>query len=249
MNRASLGSSQRILIKVGSRLLADSPTGLPGILADQICSPAMAHRQFGIVSSGAIALGGVALGWNARPTELSQLQAAAAIGQNTLIKHWGHAFAAYGRTIAQVLLTHEDLSTPGRAQNAKGAMNTLLNAGVIPIVNENDTVATEEITYGDNDKLAALLCAPLSIDLLILLTDVDGVMQDGAPIAHLTEKTSQTLHTWQSMGPGSGGMRSKIDSALLAAKAGCPALIANGTTPRCISSLLAGDDLGTLVTA
>ena len=176
-----LGRAHRIVIKVGSRLLSHSPAGRPAAIADEIARlRERSDIEVVVVSSGAISLGVRSLGIRQRPTELPMLQAAAAIGQNRLMQHWQHAFAAHHIAIGQVLLTHDDLRNRRRFLNARHALQAMLGAGVVPVINENDTVAVDEIKYGDNDLLAALVCNLLSADALVVLTDVDG-LHDAPP--------------------------------------------------------------------
>ncbi len=251
--RQILADSRRIVVKIGSRLLDESPAGCPARIADQIASTESDY-QFAIVSSGAITLGVRALGKDRRPNALADIQAAAAVGQNQLINHWQHGFAAHGLTIGQVLLTHEDLTNRGRFLNARYALRALLQAGVIPVINENDTVATEEIRYGDNDLLAALVANLIGADALIILTDVEGVL-DAAPSAggkriplvthadlDITEAAGQT----SADGIGSGGMSSKVDAARAAARHGVQTVVASGRVPLVLREILLGNDIGTL---
>ena len=187
--RAALTRARRVVIKVGSSLVAASPMGRPAALADEIAALRRGPRagvdrgdaeadppfEAVVVSSGAIALGRRVLGLARRPTEMPVLQAAAAVGQSRLMHAWEQAFGVHQLCAAQVLLTHDDLADRGRFLSARHALRAMLAAGAVPVVNENDTVAVEEIQYGDNDLLAALICNLVSADALIILTDVDGV--------------------------------------------------------------------------
>ena len=170
--RATLVNAKRVVVKIGSRLLAESPASRPATIADQVVELRRRDVEVVIVSSGAIALGVRRLRLQTRPTELPALQAAAAVGQSRLMQHWEHAFAAHDIAIGQVLVTHDDLGDRRRFLSARQTLRALLDHHVVPIINENDTVATEEIKFGDNDQLAALVCNLVSADALIILTDV-----------------------------------------------------------------------------
>ncbi|MEO8707347.1 MAG: glutamate 5-kinase, partial [Kofleriaceae bacterium] len=154
--RSALTAAKRIVIKIGSRLLAESPAGRPAAIADQVVTLRRRGVEVVIVSSGAIALGIQRLRLPGRPHELPGLQAAAAVGQSRLMQHWEHAFAVHDLVIGQVLVTHDDLGDRRRFLSARLTLRALLDHGCVPIINENDTVATEEIKFGDNDQLAAL---------------------------------------------------------------------------------------------
>src|SRR5260221_7374776 len=209
--RAALAKAQRIVVKVGSRSLAGS-TDLVPALARQIAAKGSGKRSFVVVTSGAIALGLGRLGYRRRPKEMPSLQAAAAAGQSVLMQRYSEAFGAEGLVAAQVLLTHADLADRERLNNARQALAALLDAAAVPIINENDTVSTEEIRFGDNDQLAAMVTPLVGADLLLLLTDVDGVMDEGGErIAgmHDAGKVGRIVGT----GPGTGGMTSKMDAA------------------------------------
>jgi len=249
--RDLLARARRVVIKVGSRLLAESPAARPAALADEIAQLRATRRlEVVIVSSGAIALGVKVLGWNARPTELPRLQAAAAVGQNRLMQHWEHAFAAHHLVIGQVLLTHDDIADRKRFLSARHALRAMLDVGAVPIINENDTVAVDEIKYGDNDILAALVGNLVSADALIILTDVDG-LRDGAgvrvPLVLDVDRDAAPLAGGsQARGVGSGGMVSKVQAAKAAGNHGIAVAIAPGRQPGVIGAVLGGDDVGTL---
>ena len=185
--RAELKDVRRVVVKIGSRLIADSPVSRPATIADQVATLRKRGIEVVIVSSGAIALGLPRLKMTARPTEMPELQAAAAVGQSRLMQNWEHAFGAHQIEIGQVLVTHDDLSDRRRFLSARLTLRALLDLGVVPIINENDTVATEEIKFGDNDQLAALVCNLVSADVLVILTDVEGVRDASGvrmPIVH-----------------------------------------------------------------
>jgi glutamate 5-kinase len=203
-----------------------------------------------IVSSGAIALGVKRLRLATRPTELPGLQAAAAVGQSRLMQAWEHAFAAHERTIGQILLTHDDLGNRRRFLSARLTLRALLDQGVVPIINENDTVATDEIKFGDNDQLAALVCNLISADLLIILTDVEGVRDASGvrmPVVFDIEREAAPVAGGSSKdGVGSGGMASKVSSARIVTRTGVPAVVAPGRLPTVLVDVAAGKDIGTL---
>ncbi len=247
--RATLRGAQRIVIKVGSRLLADSPVGRPAMIADEVAAlRSRRNIEVVIVSSGAISLGKQLLASPAR--DLPALQAAAAVGQGRLMQFWEHAFAAHQTTIGQVLLTHDDIAHRTRFLNARRALRALLDLGVIPIINENDTVAVEEIKYGDNDLLAALVCNLVSADAFIALTDVDGLLdKDGQriPMVRDVDNEAAPLAGGARAGSaGSGGMTSKVQAAKIAARSGIVTAIARGSASQVLTQLLDGEDIGTL---
>ena len=247
--RAQLLQARRIVVKIGSRLLAESPAGRPAAIADQIAL--LRHRDVEviIVSSGAIALGVRRLRLPGRPHDLPSLQAAAAVGQSRLMQHWEHAFAVHDLAIGQVLLTHDDLGDRRRFLSARLTLRALLDHGVVPIINENDTVATDEIKFGDNDQLAALVVNLIGADALIILTDVEGV-RDAAgvrmPIVHDIDREAVPVAGGSNGGVGSGGMASKVSSARIVTRNGVPAIVAPGREPDVLPRVLAGVDLGTL---
>ena len=249
-DRASLAACRRIVVKIGSRLLAESPAGRPAALADQIVALRTRRIETVVVSSGAIALGVRALGMTRRPAELPSLQAAAAAGQSRLMQHWEHAFAVHGVVIGQVLLTHDDMGDRKRFLSARLTLRALLDFGAVPIVNENDTVATEEIKYGDNDQLAALVCNLVSADLLVILTDVDGVRDAAGErlsvVRDIDREAVPAAGAPPPDGVGSGGMASKVASARIVTRTGIPAVVAAGRLPTVLSDVLAGADVGTL---
>jgi len=247
--RAALAQAKRVVVKIGSRLVAEAPASRPRAIADQVVALRERGVEIVIVSSGAIALGIDRLKLAARPTELPGLQAAAAVGQSRLMQHWEHGFAAHGIAIGQVLLTHDDLGDRRRFLSARMTLRALLDHGVVPIINENDTVATEEIKFGDNDQLAALVCNLVSADALIILTDVEGVRDATGvrmPIVRDIEHEAAPVAGGSTSGVGSGGMASKVGSARIVTRTGVPAIVAPGREPDVLPRVLAGDDLGTL---
>ena len=247
--RAQLTSVRRVVVKIGSRLLAEAPASRPAQIADQVVELRRRGVEVAIVSSGAIALGVRRLGLAQRPDELPALQAAAAVGQSRLMQHWEHAFAAHDIAIGQVLVTHDDMGDRRRFLSARLTLRALLDHKVVPIINENDTVATEEIKFGDNDQLAALVTSLVSADALVILTDVEGV-RDAAgiriPIVRDLEREAAPVAGPSTSGVGSGGMASKVGSARIATRTGVPAIVAPGREPDVIVRVLAGADVGTL---
>ncbi len=243
---------QRFVVKVGSSVLTDgSGRLLPERvehLVEQVASCARDERQPLIVSSGAIACGMAKLGLRRRPASLAQLQACAAIGQGELMHLYTRAFARHEMLTAQVLLTQEDLSNHTRFRNARQTLLTLLQRRVVPVINENDTVAVEEITFGDNDRLAALVAAAVDAQLLVLLSDVDGFLQEGKRLERV-ETISQHHHAAAhrtSRQTTKGGMASKLEAARIAGHSGIPVVLANGTRPSVLIDLLGGKSVGTL---
>ncbi len=237
-----LNSAKRIVVKIGSSLLVDAESGQPrqawlDALADDILAAQTAHGQsVCIVSSGAIALGRRVLGLSGRVQELGAKQAAAAAGQAKLMAAYERALARHGIAVAQALLTPDDTERRRRWLNARATLETLLGLGAVPIVNENDTVATAEIRYGDNDRLAARVAQMISADVLILLSDIDGLYErdprhhaDAAFIPEVREITPAIDAMAGEAGAlGSGGMRTKIEAARIATRAGCAVAITKG---------------------
>lgn len=247
MARRHLANARRVIIKIGSRLLATRPN-LIQELAAQIAAPEVAGRDFLIVSSGAIALGWARLGYPKRPTVMAKLQASAAVGQSELMLRYVTHFAAHGKTAAQVLLTHSDLASRRRLINAQQALDALFAAGAVPIVNENDTVSTDEIAFGDNDQLASMVCSLASADALFLLTDVPGVLDPDGNRIPLMVSDSKIGERPNSNSFGTGGIASKIGAARKAAHSGASVVIASAAEPNGLVRLLQGEDLGTLFT-
>ncbi len=261
-NRKQLKNARRWVIKIGSALLTRDGAGLdlPAIQGwvDQIAVLLDQGMEVVLVSSGAVAEGMCRLGWKQRPHALHELQAAAAVGQMGLIQAWESCFARHGRQTAQILLTHDDLSNRERYLNARGTIRSLLALGVVPVVNENDTVVIEEIRFGDNDTLAALAANLVEADNLVILTDQNGLF-DRDPRQHAEAKlisealvSEPSLEAMAEGGAGSlgrGGMATKIRAARLAARSGASTLIASGREPRVLEALYRGDDMGTLLKA
>lgn len=239
--RKTIGRSRRWVIKIGSALTTEQGLGLNSAAietwAEQMVELQDAGRHIVVVASGSVAEGAARLGWSSRPHALNQLQAAAAIGQMGLIRAWDQAYEKFGRRAAQVLLTHEDLSDRQRYLNAKSTLLTLLELGVFPVVNENDTVATSEIRVGDNDRLGARVAAMIGADALVLLSDIDGLYtadpkkDSAATFVPLVEEITPEIEAMAGKAPlgySSGGMVTKLAAARIAVDAGCRMAIADG---------------------
>jgi glutamate 5-kinase len=247
--RAAVARAKRVVVKIGSSTLA-ADSGVFARLAEAIA--ARKGSAFVVVSSGAIALGIEKLGYRARPKEMGKLQAAAAAGQSLLMRAYEEAFATRGLAVAQVLLTHADLADRVRGNNARAALGALLEAGAVPILNENDSVAVEEIRFGDNDQLAAMVAPLVEADLVVLLSDVAGLLdRDGQRIPVVTDVARDALpHLRSSKGAlGSGGMASKLEAARRAMLAGANVVLADARVPGVVGAVLAGQDVGTLFVA
>jgi glutamate 5-kinase len=227
-------------------------------LTENIVKLLLKGQEVVLVSSGAIAAGFKKIGLSAKPTAIPQKQAVAAIGQSTLMQNYEQAFNQHGVKVAQILLTRNDLANRRRYLNARNTLFTLLNWKVIPIINENDTVVVEEIQFGDNDNLSALISSVVQADLLIILTDIDGLydqdprQHDDACRISLVEKIDARLERAASRQAGvigSGGMFSKLQAAKKAASVGIPTIIAHGLKPKIIERIFAGEEEGTLFLA
>ena len=262
MARQSLADARTWVVKVGSALLTGNGQGLDERALDrwcgQIASLLATGKRVVLVSSGAVAEGCRRLGFATRPTTVHELQAAAAVGQSGLIEAYERAFRSRDRRIAMVLLTHDDLSDRERYLNARTTLATLLDLGVVPVINENDSVATDEIKLGDNDTLAGMVASLLSADLLVLLTDQDGLHESDprldprAPVVRQAPAADGRLDAMAGGGAGRlgrGGMVTKLAAARLAALSGAHTVIANGHAPDILDRLARGEDCGTLLTA
>jgi glutamate 5-kinase len=249
--RQALRRARRAVIKIGSKTLAADGTFYRR-LADDVAPLRSARRAFVIVSSGAVALGMAKLGLRARPKDMAWVQAAAAAGQSVLMRRYEEHFGAAGMAVAQVLLTHADLADRARANNARAALAALLEAGVVPVINENDTVAVDEIRFGDNDQLASMVVPLVDADLLVLLSDVPGLL-DGqkrrVPLVRDIEREARPLAGASASGVGTGGMASKVEAARRATFAGANVVVADAREPGVVSSICRGDDVGTLFVA
>lgn len=253
-----LKQARRIVIKVGSSLVTNQGKGLDHTAlaewAGQIATLKHQAKEIVLVSSGAIAEGMQRLNWDSRPTALYELQAAAAVGQMGLAQAYASVFSHYGLQTAQVLLTHEDLSNRKRYLNARSTLTTLLKLNIIPIINENDTVATDEIRFGDNDTLAALVTNLIEADILVILTDQAGLYTSDPrknPDAQLLYQATAGDPLLEKMagGVGSnisrGGMQSKVIAAKRAARSGADTLIASGHEKDILIRLNQGEVIGT----
>lgn len=261
MNRSSLKDCRRWVVKVGSALLTDDGEGLnAGFisgLADQISFLRSHGVEVVLVSSGSVAAGVSQLGLSERPQRINELQAAAAVGQAALIRHYQEVFHPLGITVSQVLLTHADIANRERYLNARSTLMTLLNYGALTVINENDTVATEEICFGDNDSLGALVANLVDAELLVILTDQNGLYtadpraNPDASLLSLVDADDQSLMGMASGGSsvGRGGMVTKLSAAQIASRSGASTIIASGREPNILDRLYRGDELGTLLTA
>ena len=260
MERDKLTRARRWVIKIGSSLVTAKGQGLDrAAIADwcaQIAALRNEGRQIVLVSSGAVAEGMARLGLKKRPTDIHELQAAAAVGQMGLVRAWELGFEEHGLRAAQILLTHEDVADRGRYLNARGTLNTLLELGVVPVINENDTVATDEIRFGDNDTLGAMTANLIEADLLVILTDQDGLFDSDPrsnPDAKLVSEASLAdthlaLMAGDSKGVlGRGGMRTKLSAAHIAARSGAATVIAHGRAPEALLQIGRGVSIGSLL--
>jgi len=242
--RQALARAKNIVVKVGSRTLTNIPE-LPSLLATQFHQLRQNGRRVVLVSSGAVALGIKRLRLDKRPTELAMLQAAAAAGQADLVRRYDDAFAPLGLVPAQVLLTHGDLANRKRLNNARAALGALLDAGAIPIINENDTVSIEELRFSDNDQLSALVAPLVDADALILLTDVDGVLDESGARISFMQRPEEFVDRGAKDNVGRGGMAGKLTAATQGRRAGAAVVIAQASTPQVIERILKGEDVGT----
>ena len=257
--RGRLVAARRWVVKVGSALLTNDGLGLDVSVVRSLADQLVALRETGsdvvLVSSGAIAAGLVRLNLAERPHEVHLSQAAAAVGQSALVRAYEENLSPHGVTSAQILLSHADIRARDRYLNARSTLSTLLGMGVLPIVNENDTVVTDEIRLGDNDTLGALVANLVDADVLLVLTDQDGLMdQDPRQVASAQIISSADVHdaTLDAMaGPsgalGRGGMATKLSAARLAARSGADTVIANGRVPDVIGRVATGESVGTFL--
>ncbi len=260
--RTRIKSAKRLVVKVGSALVTANGAGLSydfiAECARQIATLNADGRQVLLVSSGAIAAGMQRLGWGERPKAMRNLQAAAAVGQMGLAQAYDTTFAENGLKCAQILLTHEDLADRTRYLNAKSTLLTLLELGVVPIINENDTVVTDEIKFGDNDTLGALVANLVEADVLIILTDQQGLYTADPridPTATLVSEGRADDKRYEAMAGGAGsgisrgGMITKIRAAQRGARSGTHTLIVSGREQNSLLSAATGEDIGTLLYA
>jgi glutamate 5-kinase len=262
--RPALAEAKRTVLKIGTRVLTRR-NGRPALsrlfaVVEAAADLRAAGREVIVVSSGAVGFGGEVLGRSRPPEELEERQACAAVGQTRLMALYQEGFSRLGLTCGQVLLTQSDFGDRVRYLNLRSTMIALLRHGVVPIVNENDAVSTEELAFvegesrhifGDNDKLSALVAAKLDAELLVLLTDVDGVYDKDPRTNHGARLLSEVRDpdSLEATGKGTplarGGMRSKVEAATIATKAGCHAVVASGLDSTVLARVLAGDTVGT----
>ncbi len=258
--RHSVADARRWVVKIGSAVLTDNGQGLSEDFIHRLAGDVVTLRERGceviLVSSGAVAAGLARLGIRERPSSLDELQAAAAVGQSSLVQAYEAAFAPAGYLCAQILLSHDDVKSRDRYLNARATLKILLTQGVIPIVNENDTVVTDEIRFGDNDTLAALVANLIDADALLMLTDQQGLF-DADPRTHSeaqlvseTDAHNMALDAMVSEGSalGRGGMVSKLRAARLAARSGTVSIIADGRDALSVGKATQGANVGTLFT-
>ncbi len=258
--RSDFPKAGRVIVKIGSALLTGGGRGLDVERitgwVEQIASLRQRAIEVVLVSSGSVAEGMRRLGWSCRPHALHELQAAASVGQMGLVRTYETLFEQHGIKTAQILLTHDDLSDRQRYLNARSTLLTLLSLGVVPIINENDTVATEEIRFGDNDTLGALVANLLNAELLLILTDQQGLYERDPgldPQAQLVREASIDDPRLSAMvgesrsGLGRGGMVTKLRAARLASRSGTATVIAAGRENHAITRVCAGEDLGTFL--
>jgi len=259
MRRELFKKIKRVVIKIGSRVLTDDDGALDMRVIGQICDDIAALRKQGrqvvVVSSGAIAAGRSELGMAEKPKTIPHKQAAAAIGQTRLMRAYEEALAVHGLKVAQVLLTSEDLASRQRFLNARATLDALLGFGIIPVINENDTVVVDEIKFGDNDNLSSLVTNVAEAGLLMILTDIDGFFSadprsnpDAVLISLVKGITREVERAAGGSGStvGTGGMATKVAAAKKAAKNGVPTIIVPGKRQGVISALMRGEEVGTL---
>lgn len=245
--RLALRDARRVVVKVGSRSLLQA--GAFERLTADLMSLRTAGKEVVLVSSGAVALGVERLGLSERPRAIAPLQAAASAGQAALLRQWESALEPHHVCTSQILLTHADLADRERWRNARRAIDALIELGSLPVINENDAVSVEEIRFGDNDQLAAMVATLVSADLLVLLTNVEGLLDDDAarvPVVRTLAEVRRFVKA-SSDRVGSGGMGSKLDAAHRATRRGVPVVIADAREAGIVGAVVAGDDVGTLV--
>ena len=247
----------RVVVKLGTGVLTDSRKQPDLAQMEQLVGQVVAQRQAGrevvLVSSGAVGAGMGVLGYKKRPSDLAELQACAAVGQSRLMAIYEKLFGAHGVAVAQILLTHDDLEHHERHLNARNTLVTLLSRSVVPIINENDAVSFTELKFGDNDKLSALVASLLPADLLVILTSVDGVLENFGKANPRTIPTIERIdHAVEGMAKGTdsatavGGMASKIEAAKIVVRSGIPLIIASGRKKQVLARVVNGEEEGTL---
>jgi len=257
MRSALFSHVKRIVVKVGSSVISDAKGLMPEVIADisrDLCALADKGYEVILVSSGAVAAGKGALGIEGRPKTIPLKQAAAAIGQSRLMKAYKEQFLAQSHQVAQVLLTRDDLANRRRYLNARNTLMTLLEYGIVPIINENDTVVVDEIRFGDNDNLSALVANLMEAELLVILSDVDGLYDrdpNRSSQARLIPEVERITPRIEALAGGTGsslgtgGMQTKLKAAKRAALSGIGTVIVNGRNPGVLCRLVSGEDLGT----
>jgi len=259
--RDNIKNAKRWVIKVGSSLVTNNGRGLDLVAIEQWASQLVAMQKQGIqvvlVSSGAVAEGVARLNLKKRPKEVHLQQAAAAVGQMGLVQAYESCFMRHGVHAAQILLTHADLSDRTRYLNARSTLTTLLKMATVPVINENDTVATAELCFGDNDTLAALVANLINADVMVLLTDQAGLysadprVNEDAKLIEVASANDSSLKAMAGKGTslGRGGMATKVSAAKLAARSGTSTIIADGKLPQVLERLSQGEAIGTLLQA
>ena len=256
MERASLKETSRLVVKLGTGILTSRSKQIDPAQVEQLVAQVAAQRGAGrevvVVSSGAVGAGMGALGLAKRPTDLSDLQACAAVGQSRLMSTYSELFARHNLPVAQVLLTHDDLEHRDRHLNARNTLVSLLDKGVVPIVNENDAVSYTELKFGDNDWLAALVACLLPADLLVVLTTVDGLVENFGkknprtlPVVETIDANIKKLAGGTLSATAIGGMEAKLRAAGMTARTGIPMVIASGKKKRVLANIIGGRDEGT----
>lgn len=258
MRKEILAKVKRVVIKIGSRVLTGDTNGIDGdflrSLAGNVAEFRRSGREVVLVSSGAIAAGVKGLGLAEKPRTIPQKQAAAAVGQSRLMQSYEKAFSEFGLPVAQILLTRDDLANRQRFLNARATLDTLLSWGVVPVINENDTVVVEEIKFGDNDNLSALVTNLGEAHLLVIMTDIDGFYDsdprtnpDARLVSLVKAVTSEIERAGGGTGSsvGTGGMATKLAAAKKASQYGVPTIIINGRKPGTLNRALAGEEIGT----
>ena len=252
--------AKRVVIKIGTNILSKEDSidaGYVGLMAGQVNSLLKMGKQVVIVTSGAIGMGAGQLKLSNKPGDVRMRQACAAIGQPMLMAEYRKAFEQFGITVAQVLLTAEVLNNRKTYLNLQNSIETLLKLGVVPVLNENDSISTAEIgtAFGDNDRLSALVASKIDADLLVILTDIDALYDkdpkkyaDAKPIDTVFEITDEIIKSAGTKGSkfSTGGMKTKIEAAKVASNAGCRIVLANGKTENIIERIIAGETIGTL---
>ncbi len=247
--RQYLSDAKRVVVKIGTKSITGD-SGRFASVARQVAVQRLAGKQVVLVSSGAIALGFPRLGLKTRPTQMPELQASAAAGQSRLMHAYEEAFAPHGIEVAQILLTHDGIADRNLYLNARAAIDALLGHGCVPIINENDTVAVDEIRFGDNDQLAAMVATLVGADLLLLLTDVEGLLDaagERIPTVVDVEGVRGLVRPHEGGGLSLGGMQSKLEAARRASLRGLPVVMADARDPDVLAKVLGAEDVGTLV--